>query len=337
MLATAIIYARTRPVRTGLLIMLVIAALLAVAQVVAYTRFLGFSRDLDRAMSAEPSGEAVEVSWSFPCRRGRTMVTVPVFESEIAAGRALDTRHVFSSSGWLREAYVTRLVTAYAHSPLAERLLERLRAIRSARGLNSDEYLEFVVSAVQAIPYGVPDAEVAFPAEVLTGGTGVCSDKSLLLAGLLLAEGYDTVVWIFPTQWHTAVGVASDGAVFLDSGYAFIETTSPAFVGQVAQPLQARGPVAAPPQEIRVGGRLRYEAGAEVEFILGELRSARTSAAGAARYALYARTDEKHRGRYAERMTESWVAEGRARYILTNTHDRPAVYRVLARTAGDRS
>jgi hypothetical protein len=118
------------------------------------------------------------------------------------------------------------------------------------------------------------------------------------------------------------------------SRYAFIETTSRGFIGQVATPLTARGPVFLPPQQIEVGGWRSYGAGPEVEMILAELRLASTVAADPRRYQTHAQTPGKHQGRYAERMVESWVARGRVRYILANTHNRHAVYSVLRLTAG---
>jgi hypothetical protein len=288
-----------------------------------------FSRDLDRAVSAPGAGQVTEVAWSFPSPNGRVMVTVPVYESEVAAAGSVDTSGVFRARGWLRERHVQRMVAANVESPVLQRLLAEFRSVRDARALDSDEYLELMVTAVQALPYGSPDGQVAFPAEVLADGSGICTDSSVLLASLLVAEGYDTVLWVFPTQWHVAVGVRSTHARFLDTEYAFIETTAPGYVGQAAPAYWARGPVSVLPQQIALGGRRSYESGEQVEAILRELRLAQARAATSVGYAEHVRTAGRRPGWYAERVIDSWAAGATVRFIQTHTHDRGRAYAVL--------
>ncbi|MBN2847776.1 MAG: hypothetical protein JXP72_04900 [Coriobacteriia bacterium] len=330
MLASALTRIRSRPVMWAFILLLgAVALAIAANQAVGWARFLVFSERLDVALSVAPSGASTECAWSFPFQQARARVSVPVYESEIAAARDLNIAAAFRARGLLRDAYVSRIVDAHAPTALVERLLTEFRALRDARGLDSDEYLELMTAAVQAIPYGEIDGEVSLPADVLTGGAGVCTEKSLLLASLMVAEGYDTVIWVFPTQWHVAVGVASEHARFRHSEYAFIETTSSAYIGQAVPSLWSRGPVARPPQEIGLGGSELYRSGDEVEFILRELQLATAIESRAGTYVQYLETPEHHRGRYAGRVMESWIAGTTARYIKNNAHDRRGVYRVL--------
>jgi len=322
---------RRSPVRYGLgaacgLVVLVLAA----ASLGGYARFLAFRTQLDQALTSPPSGRAVEYAWSFPFQRSRCMVGVWIDEGQLTAARSVDTGPVFGTSGWLRRLYVAELVSAQAASPVIDRLAAELRRIRDRRSLDDDEYLELMVAAIQAIPYGDPAEETKLAAGVIADGRGVCSDKSLLLGSLLVHEGYDTVMWVFSTQRHAALGVASVDAQFRDSGYAFVETTAPSFVGQADAKYRAVGPVALPPATIALGGQRAYGSGEQVEVILAELRRLQTVSAHADGYVAFSRTSSQHRERYAARAMEQWVADATSTFILANTHDRARVYAALA-------
>lgn len=323
--------ARRSPVRYGLGAacgLLLIA--LAVSNLGGYAGFLRFRAGLDPALAPALSGRATEYAWSFPFQESRCMVRVRLDESELAAARRVRTGPIFGTSGWLRRLYVSEFVNAQAESPVIERLAAEFRRIRAERSLDDDEYLELMVAGIQAIPYGDPAEDTKLAVEVLAEGRGVCTDKSLLLGSLLVHEGYDTVLWVFSTQRHVALGVASDDAQFRGTGYAFVEATSPSFVGQAGSAYRAAGPVARPPATIALGGHRAYGSGAQVEVILAELRRLQVVSVLADGYDSYARTSTLHRERYAARAMEQWVADATANFILTNTHDRVGVYALLA-------
>jgi hypothetical protein len=306
-----------------------LALVAAVVQAGSLLRFQRFSTALD-AGPPPAAGRAVEASWSFPFERSRLRVSVPVFDSDLARAARLDTSAVLGSRGWLRDAYVARLVCAETEDPVIERLSAAFRRIREARGLDDDRYLEMMVAAVQALPYGEIEREFKLPAEVLTAGSGVCTEKCVLLGALLVHEGYDTVLWVFPTQRHVALGVRSNGARFRGTPYAFIETTDDAFIGQAEPGLSSAGPVVRPPRTIALGGTRAYRAGRQVERILAELASAQRVSTHTARYMRWSVADTTYRRRYAERAKEHLVASARAAFILGRTHDRAGVYAMLA-------
>ena len=120
-----------------------------------------------------------------------------------------------------------------SRSSTIAQIADQLGRMRAGLGLDDDGYVELIARFVQEIPYGTLDGEVRLPVEVAASGSAVCDDKSVLLAALLVHEGYDTVVWAFDSQAHAAVGVRCLGPGMRGSGYAFIETTAPAYVGQV--------------------------------------------------------------------------------------------------------
>lgn len=293
-------------------------------------RVLSYRASLDAALSPEPTGRTVPASWSFPFQSTRAMVDIEVDQAELAAARSIDTSRIFGSRGVLRERYIQSVVAEQAESAVVDRLVAEFRSIRDERGLDSDEYLELMTAAVQSIPYGDTEADTLLAPQVLAGSSGICTDKSLLLASLLVREGYDTVIWIFSTQKHVAVGVRSARAQFRGTGYAFIETTALRFVGQASQEYRALGPVADPPAQIALGGLRAYTSGGQVEVVLSELRRLQPLAREQLELATIARTTTRHRERYAERAMESWVADAYVRFIMTNVHDREGVYEVLA-------
>ena len=322
---------RRSPVRYGLWAVCgLLVLVLAISNLGGYAGFLTFRSGLERALAPAPTGRVTEYAWSFPFQESRCMVSVAVDEAELEAADRVSTGPVFGTDGWLRRRYVSELVRAQAASPVIDRLAVEFRSIRDERSLSDDEYLELMVAGIQAIPYGDPAEDTMLAAEVLARGRGVCTDKSLLLGSLLVHEGYDTVLWVFSTQRHVALGVASDAAQYRSSGYAFVETTMPSFVGQTAAEYRAAGPVARPPATVFLGGERSYGAGEQVEVILAELRRLQAVSMMADGYASYARTSTQHRERYAARAMEQWVADATATYILTNTFDRPGVYALVA-------
>lgn len=104
-----------------------------------------------------------------------------------------------------------------------------------------EDQLRIAVSLVQNIPYenanrswsfkGTNVEAMRFPYEVLYEGSGVCEEKSNLLAYLLREFGYSVVIFHFPSANHQAVGVACPiKKSFGGTGYCFIETTGPAII-----------------------------------------------------------------------------------------------------------
>jgi hypothetical protein len=111
-----------------------------------------------------------------------------------------------------------------------EAILYGLRDIRDRLSLDDDGYAELITAYVQSIPYENNTETTKFPIETVYGNTGDCADKTILLAGLLLNEGYD--VALFEYDIHIMPGIkTSSNSGYDNSGYTLIETTTISPIG----------------------------------------------------------------------------------------------------------
>lgn len=138
----------------------------------------------------------------------------------------------------LCQAYFESFVLDKEQDEVYEVLLDVFKQIKREKHLNDDEYVELLAAYVQSIPYDKKKAKWEmshrtipqhhnFVAETIADGTGICSDKSLLLCGLLERSGYGTALLCFQKAEHAVAGVAvPDGMGYFNSNYAIIETTN---------------------------------------------------------------------------------------------------------------
>jgi uncharacterized membrane protein YgcG len=139
---------------------------------------------------------------------------------------------------WPEEFY-RMFLSHEADGPIVEQLLQEL--IRVTNAADHDELVQVVVAFVQgAILYNwhtyhnIEQSTTLYPYETLYDQTGVCADKSILLARLLVELGYDCVFFAFDDANHIALGVrVPRGMDDYNSGYAFVETTSYGSIGRV--------------------------------------------------------------------------------------------------------
>lgn len=93
-----------------------------------------------------------------------------------------------------------------------------------------DDRARIAVSLVQHLGYDHERAAstyygVQYPYETLCLGTGVCSDRSVLLAALLDELGFGVALLEFDSEEHMAVGIlCPDGYDFRGTGYTFVES-----------------------------------------------------------------------------------------------------------------
>lgn len=321
-----------RPLQTAVLVACAAAlAAYGVASLDALIEWRAFDARIARAGARSSAGSPVSAGWEFCYAESTVTVEVPVDLATLAATERIRTRRVFRSSGWLRQRYITSLVARQSREPFIASLAEELDERALALGITDpDSRLEFYVAAVQAIPYGEVSSEIRLPVEVVSGGSGVCTEKSLLLAELLVNRGYSTVLWVLPTQHHVALGVATSGEGYHRSGYAFIETTRPAWIGECDQVYRAAGPIARRPVMIELGGGRRYDAGAQVEYVLRVLDSARRDSEALGPYGIYAEmVPDAHSDEYADKAQRSAYALRIARWIEASPDRRAEVYTAL--------
>jgi len=268
--------------------------------------------------------------------RGQTrFVRVAVDRRELAAARRTDTAKVFSSVAPVRAGRVRALVDAQSRSRTIDAIARQLAEDRRELGLDSDEYVELMARFVQEIPYGGADPEAKLPVEVLADGRGVCDDRSIMLAALLVHEGYDTGVWVFDSQAHAAVGVRCLGPGMRGTGYAFLETTRLAFVGQANGTFVSRSAWRRNPQLIKLGGRTAYRADLEAAFVAGQLERARGLAHATASYARFVRTGPTRLKPVYQAVADSQVAaEQLANRLDGSSDERARMFSLLTESAG---
>lgn len=267
---------RRRPVRYAMFsVVLVVAVTTGVDRAVDEVRWRTYVRSCDSYNAQTPSGPATIVSWRYPFGEDTCVARATVYGSELRAAQRLPSDLTFAFADGRRARYVTSLVQAQSRSRFIDDLARSLRTQQAQLRLDDDEYLELIVSAVQSIPYERGGGGMRLPVEVAVEGSGICTEKSVLLAALLLHEGYQTGIWSLEAKRHVAVGVAGEGVGFAGESYAYVESTVPAFVGQVAPGYRAAGPVNKAPRLIPVGGATPYRAGHEVAHILSTLETAR--------------------------------------------------------------
>ena len=328
---------RRRRLRLGVaLVCAAVLATLGVSQLTGLLQWRAFERRVESAIFAPAAGPVREVPLVF-AYAGRThLISVPVYADDVERGRVLDTSDVFDARGALRARYLRTLVDSTSRSRLVRALADDFRVIRLERRLDSDEYLELMARAIQEIPHGAARADFMLPAEMIALRSGVCSEKSLLLAALLKHEGYDASIIVFDGRKHVAVGVACEGPGYLGTGYTFVETTRGMYVGQVSPEFRSVGPVTDMPQVVSTSEGRGYTSTGEVATILRTLEVAQRRQAAHAAFVRYALTATLHRDRYAQRAQQFVTAEGIASFIVENSNDRAGVYRALTATAGDR-
>ncbi len=184
------------------------------------------------------------------------------------------------ANDWI-EDYFPAFISEEHQVPFYDALIREFRAVRDARALDSDRYAELMTAYVQSLAYHVDpdDLSPKFPVETFVEGMGDCDDKTLLLAALLAREGYDVAVLMFEPEEHVALGIRSADIPYRDTGYAFVETTVPGYLGQVPESLEGGVVLESEPRVFAIdGGQTAYGAGWQVAAIL----TARTEAVSAA-------------------------------------------------------
>lgn len=177
----------------------------------------------------------------------------------------------FNDKEWSADYYRSFVNSEYMDE-VYKAVLGSLRQLKTQMSLNDDEYAELISVYVQSIPYQTDDTltEPKYAIETVYGDSGDCDDKSILLSGLLLKEGYDVALLEYDDEEHMNVGIKSDGCQYRNTGYATIETTDVNLIGWEKIKIGDGGELLeSDPLVIKLGneGGLRYTACGEVEEI----------------------------------------------------------------------
>lgn len=145
--------------------------------------------------------------------------------------------------------YRTRAYGSYVSDSYDDEYVRSLaaefREYGEQQGLSARDVVDHVMVFVQTLTYAADEVGTGFdeypkyPVETLVDRGGDCEDTSVLLASLLEALGYDTVLLALYDANHMALGVASGdfsgyGYEFDGQRYYYVETTAPGWrVGEV--------------------------------------------------------------------------------------------------------
>ena len=228
-------------------------------------------------------GDRVSMAQSFRFQGKRRMVrfSVPKADLNWAEGRSL---MIEVYPGESRTSQLDRFWTGVTLDPhqtaLYDSLAEAFRSIRRSARLAPDEYAELMAAYVQQMPYDTKEAESGasnrYPVSTAMRGTGVCGDKSILLAGLLAHEGYRVSLLEFEPESHMSVGLGTRGAGYRGTHLAFVETTGPGLVGEVGKAYGPTGTVVlrSMPLVIPIAtSGTDYRSGYEVGYVLDRQRA----------------------------------------------------------------
>jgi hypothetical protein len=200
------------------------------------------------------------------------MVDGSLYAGAVAAQKSVTRFGNARENDWIEDYFPAFIDEEHQESFYAD-LLGALRRVRDERRLDSDRYAELLTVFAQSITYETDpvDLEPKFPVETLVDGAGDCDDKTLLLAGLLAREGYDVSIFLFEPEKHVALGVHSEDIGYLNTGYAYTETTAEGFIGMVPDSFAGGITLTSEPRVFRIGsGTTPYTAGAQVREILDE-------------------------------------------------------------------
>jgi len=193
-------------------------------------------------VSPQPEDTMEYRTFNFRYRTTDYSVRLPVNTSILRAANASSNKHMIIDSKEVGYFY-QQMTDDPAMEPFYSDILKEIRKQRykGSKTLTDDEYLEFLVSFVQQIPYdNTTTGNPRYPVEVINDQKGDCDEKSILLTGLLSREGYDVGLLIFPSLKHATAGIrihlATNNPSFrifsnTKRDYVYIETTTTRLIG----------------------------------------------------------------------------------------------------------
>jgi hypothetical protein len=191
--------------------------------------------DFPKIIVGNASAGSIEKKHAFTFEGKRYELVISLDKAVLEGARASDKKvrmtHQVKEEKW-RPGLQWALITDAALDPMYNEIIRALKKIRRQQRLDDDRYAELTAVFVQSFAYcSEPGQPPKYPIETIGDGCGDCDDKSRLLAGLLLREGFGAALFFFQKEKHMAVGIRSTGDGFMGSGYAYIETTSPSYIG----------------------------------------------------------------------------------------------------------
>jgi hypothetical protein len=161
--------------------------------------------------------------------------------------------------------YAERWINQPNQERLIDPVVETIQNITS----NKDDQARIAISLVQNIPYDFQGYQSnsnnnKYPYQVLYSGTGVCGEKSKLLALLLKKLGFGVALLDYPAQNHEAVGIKCPVQYSIaNSGYCFVESTDVTIVTYSAGVYLGAGKLSSSPIVIPISDGYSFDSVAE--------------------------------------------------------------------------
>lgn len=152
--------------------------------------------------------------------------------TEGVIGLALPTAEYndLQAKGKPKDETTVEYFQAFMNEPTQQKYVQELADEIKKKSSDPDDQARIAISLVQHIPFHHGDT-YRYPYEVMYDGTGICGEKSMLLALLLKDLGYGSCTFFFKTEGHMTAGIkAASPYDYKGTGYAFIETTEPKIV-----------------------------------------------------------------------------------------------------------
>ncbi|MBN2717597.1 MAG: hypothetical protein JXX14_17225 [Deltaproteobacteria bacterium] len=223
------------------------------------------------------NGRKKRIRHSFPFEGETVRVELEVSRAVLEGARNA-YKYAVSIAGqedpdW-RDRYNRAFIDDPAQAPFLDELHSELLDIARQKKLDGDRTVELMTAFVQYIEYDTTRAaKPKFPIETFADKKGDCDDKSRLLVALLARSDYRVATLHFDEENHMAVGIKSDGDDYRNTGYTYIETTSPSLIGF---PFSEKADVQlhTVPTVHRVGtGKRKYTATKDIKFLVDTLTS----------------------------------------------------------------
>lgn len=179
----------------------------------------------------ETNPKEITLSYVLRSKKGNIDYTVYKGLNDYLAG--LD-RTVWYSSGEsppTDEYMITRFVTEEHQSKYVKPLIDLIKQKTTV----DDDQVRIAISTVQQLPYDWDSftnlSSNRYAYETLYDETGVCADKTSLLALMLKELGYGVVIFNFESESHEAIGIKCPMKYsYKNTGYCFVETTTPSII-----------------------------------------------------------------------------------------------------------
>lgn len=129
---------------------------------------------------------------------------------------------------------------------------------------NKEKQARIAISLVQNIPYdweGFDSSNLnsRYPYEVLYDNKGVCGEKTQLLIYFLRSIGFDTAYFSFELEDHASVGIKCPNEYsYLDSGYCFVESTTPNIITDSYGEYVGAGKLSSTPEIIKISNGISF-------------------------------------------------------------------------------